>query len=50
MYRMPAGLFTGLAGLDLAALGIPPKSNMSPPTAAVPAAIICPTSTIWWCS
>jgi aminoglycoside phosphotransferase (APT) family kinase protein len=23
MYRMPAGLFTGLAGLDLAALGIP---------------------------
>ena len=23
MYRMPAGMFTGLAGLDLAALGIP---------------------------
>jgi aminoglycoside phosphotransferase (APT) family kinase protein len=23
MYRMPAGIFTGLAGLDLAALGIP---------------------------
>ena len=27
MYRMPAGLFTGLAGLDLAALGIPSEEQ-----------------------
>ena len=27
MYRMPAGLFTGLAGLDLAALGIPSEAD-----------------------
>ncbi len=27
MYRMPAGLFTGLAGLDLAALGIPTEAE-----------------------
>jgi aminoglycoside phosphotransferase (APT) family kinase protein len=27
MYRMPAGLFTGLAGLDLAALGIPSEDE-----------------------
>ena len=27
MYRMPAGLFTGLAGLDLAALGIPTEPD-----------------------
>ena len=27
MYRMPAGLFTGLAGLDLAALGIPSEEE-----------------------
>lgn len=27
MYRMPAGLFTGLAGLDLAALGIPSEQD-----------------------
>jgi aminoglycoside phosphotransferase (APT) family kinase protein len=27
MYRMPAGLFTGLAGLDLAALGIPSEQE-----------------------
>jgi aminoglycoside phosphotransferase (APT) family kinase protein len=27
MYRMPAGLFTGLAGLDLAALGIPSEAE-----------------------
>jgi aminoglycoside phosphotransferase (APT) family kinase protein len=27
MYRMPAGLFTGLAGLDLAALGIPSEDD-----------------------
>ena len=27
MYRMPAGLFTGLAGLDLAALGIPSERD-----------------------
>ncbi len=46
MYRMPAGMFTGLDGLDLTALGIPPSRNMSPPIAAAPAAIICPTSII----
>ena len=27
MYRMPAGLFTGLAGLDLPALGIPSEED-----------------------
>lgn len=27
MYRMPAGIFTGLAGLDLAALGIPSEDD-----------------------
>ena len=27
MYRMPAGLFTGLAGLDLSALGIPSEEE-----------------------
>ena len=27
MYRMPAGIFTGLAGLDLAALGIPSEAE-----------------------
>jgi aminoglycoside phosphotransferase (APT) family kinase protein len=27
MYRMPAGIFTGLAGLDLAALGIPSEAD-----------------------
>jgi aminoglycoside phosphotransferase (APT) family kinase protein len=27
MYRMPAGIFTGLAGLDLAALGIPSEQQ-----------------------
>ena len=27
MYRMPAGIFTGLAGLDLAALGIPTEDD-----------------------
>ena len=27
MYRMPAGITTGLAGLDLAALNIPPESH-----------------------
>jgi aminoglycoside phosphotransferase (APT) family kinase protein len=27
MYRMPAGLFTGLAGLDLAELGIPSEEE-----------------------
>jgi aminoglycoside phosphotransferase (APT) family kinase protein len=27
MYRMPAGIFTGLAGLDLAALGIPSEDQ-----------------------
>jgi aminoglycoside phosphotransferase (APT) family kinase protein len=27
MYRMPSGLFTGLKGLDLAALGIPPEED-----------------------
>jgi aminoglycoside phosphotransferase (APT) family kinase protein len=27
MYRMPAGLFTGLGGLDLAALGIPSEKD-----------------------
>jgi aminoglycoside phosphotransferase (APT) family kinase protein len=27
MYRMPAGIFTGLAGLDLAALGIPSEEQ-----------------------
>ena len=27
MYRMPAGMFTGLAGLDLAALGIPSEED-----------------------
>ncbi len=27
MYRMPAGIFTGLAGLDLAALGIPSEEK-----------------------
>jgi aminoglycoside phosphotransferase (APT) family kinase protein len=27
MYRMPAGIFTGLAGLDLAALGIPSEQD-----------------------
>lgn len=27
MYRMPAGIFTGLAGLDLAALGIPSEEE-----------------------
>ena len=27
MYRMPAGMFTGLAGLDLAALGIPSEQE-----------------------
>ncbi|MDQ3077692.1 MAG: phosphotransferase family protein [Pseudomonadota bacterium] len=27
MYRMPAGLFTGLSGLDLAALGIPSEAD-----------------------
>jgi aminoglycoside phosphotransferase (APT) family kinase protein len=27
MYRMPAGMFTGLAGLDLAALGIPSEDE-----------------------
>ena len=27
MYRMPAGIFTGLAGIDLAALGIPPEEE-----------------------
>jgi aminoglycoside phosphotransferase (APT) family kinase protein len=27
MYRMPAGLFTGLGGLDLAALGIPSEQQ-----------------------
>jgi aminoglycoside phosphotransferase (APT) family kinase protein len=27
MYRMPAGLFTGLAGLDLAGLGIPSEED-----------------------
>ncbi|HXG99108.1 MAG TPA: phosphotransferase family protein [Sphingomicrobium sp.] len=27
MYRMPAGLFTGLGGLDLAALGIPSEED-----------------------
>lgn len=27
MYRMPAGIFTGLAGLDLAALGIPSEED-----------------------
>ncbi|GAA4012256.1 phosphotransferase [Sphingomonas swuensis] len=27
MYRMPAGLFTGLAGLDLSALGIPAEEE-----------------------
>jgi len=27
MYRMPAGMFTGLAGLDLAALGIPSEQD-----------------------
>ena len=27
MYRMPAGIFTGLAGLDLAALGIPTEDE-----------------------
>lgn len=27
MYRMPAGMFTGLAGLDLAALGIPTEDD-----------------------
>ncbi|WP_114228731.1 MULTISPECIES: phosphotransferase [Sphingomonas] len=27
MYRMPAGIFTGLAGLDLPALGIPSEEN-----------------------
>ncbi len=27
MYRMPVGLFTGLAGLDLAALGIPSEED-----------------------
>ena len=27
MYRMPAGVFTGLAGLDLAALGIPSEDD-----------------------
>ena len=27
MYRMPAGIFTGLAGLDLAALGIPSEQE-----------------------
>ena len=27
MYRMPAGLFTGLGGLDLAALGIPSEEE-----------------------
>ena len=27
MYRMPAGIFTGLAGLDLAALGIPSEGE-----------------------
>ena len=27
MYRMPAGMFTGLAGLDLAALGIPSEAD-----------------------
>jgi aminoglycoside phosphotransferase (APT) family kinase protein len=27
MYRMPAGIFTGLAGLDLAALGIPSEKE-----------------------
>jgi len=27
MYRMPAGIFTGLAGLDLAALGIPSEDE-----------------------
>jgi len=27
MYRMPAGLFTGLGGLDLAALGIPSEDD-----------------------
>ena len=27
MYRMPAGMFTGLAGLDLAALGIPSEDD-----------------------
>ena len=27
MYRMPAGMFTGLAGLDFAALGIPSEAD-----------------------
>jgi aminoglycoside phosphotransferase (APT) family kinase protein len=27
MYRMPAGIFTGLAGLDLPALGIPSEEE-----------------------
>ena len=27
MYRMPAGLFSGLAGMDLIALGIPPEDD-----------------------
>jgi aminoglycoside phosphotransferase (APT) family kinase protein len=27
MYRMPAGMFTGLNGLDLAGLGIPPEED-----------------------
>ena len=27
MYRMPSGIFTGLAGLDLAALGIPSEEE-----------------------
>jgi hypothetical protein len=27
MYRMPAGMFTGLKGLDLGALGIPSEQE-----------------------
>ena len=51
MYRMPAGMFTGLAGLDFAALGIPDRGGICrrllPPHRPRSA---CPTSTIWWCS
>ena len=46
MYRMPAGMFTGLAGLDLAALGIPSEEDYVAAYCRRTGREDCPTSTI----
>jgi aminoglycoside phosphotransferase (APT) family kinase protein len=50
MYRMPAGMFTGLGDSISPRSVFRRRKNMSPPIAAAPAGHHCLISTIWWSS